>query len=168
MQIFDRKLKKYFSNYILQSLLATITLTIILYFENIFTRTAVVASLGATTFIIFAMPKYTTAQPRRVIGGHIIGIVAGVFCFYIASLTQNKENFFLTQNMLKILIPSFSVGLSIFFMVITNTEHPPAAGTALGITIQGWSYSTILVILITISLLSLTKYLLKSWLKDLV
>ena len=168
MQIFDRKLKKYFPNYILQSLLATIALTIILYFENIFTNTAVVASLGATTFIIFAMPKYATAQPRRVIGGHMIGIFVGVLCFYIASLTQNSENYSLTQNTFKILIPSLSVGLSIFFMVITNTEHPPAAGTALGIVIQGWSYSTILVILITISLLSLTKYLLKPWLKDLV
>jgi len=168
MQIFDRKLKKYFPNYILQSLLATITLTIILYFENIFTNTAVVASLGATTFIIFAMPGYTTARPRSVIGGHIIGIVSGILCFYIASLAQNKEYFFLSHEILKILIPSLSVGLSIFFMVITNTEHPPAAGTALGIVVQGWSYSTILVILITISLLSLTKYLLKAWLKDLV
>ena len=168
MQIFDRKLKKYFPNYILQSLLATIALTIILYFENIFTNTAVVASLGATTFIIFAMPKYTTAQPRRVIGGHIIGIIVGVFCFYIASLAQNREGFLLTQNILKILIPSLSVGLSIFVMVITNTEHPPAAGTALGIVVQGWSYSTIVIILITISLLSMTKYLLKPWLKDLV
>jgi len=168
MQIFDRKLKKYFTNYILQSLLATITLIIILYFENLFTSAAVIASLGSTTFIIFAMPKYATAQPRRVIGGHIIGIVSGVLCFYIASLIQNREYFFLTQNIIKILIPSLSVGLSIFFMVITNTEHPPAAGTALGIVVQGWSYSTILVILITISLLSLTKYLLKPWLKDLV
>ena len=168
MQIFDKKLKKYFPNYILQSLLATITLAIILYFENIFTHTAIIASLGATTFIIFAMPKYTAAQPRRIIGGHIIGIIVGVFCFYITSLVQNRENFFLTQNILEILIPSLSVGLSIFVMVITNTEHPPAAGTALGIVIQGWSYSTILVILITISILSLTKYLLKPWLEDLV
>ena len=132
MQIFDRKLKKYLPNYILQSLLATIALTIILYFENIFTDTAVVASLGATTFIIFAMPNYTTAQPRKVMGGHIIGIIVGVFCFYIASFAQNSENFFLAQNVIKILIPSLSVGLSIFIMVITNTEHPPAAGTALG------------------------------------
>jgi len=168
MQIFDRKLKKYFPNYIVQSLLATITLTIILYFENIFTRTAVIASLGATTFIIFAMPKYATAQTRKVIGGHMVGIIVGVFCFYIASLTQNRESLFITQRVLEIFIPSLSVGLSIFIMAITNTEHPPAAGTALGIVIQGWSYSTILVILITISLLSLTKYLLKPWLKDLV
>ncbi len=168
MQIFDRKLKKYFPNYILQSLLATITLAIILYFENMFTRTAIIASLGATTFIVFAMPKYATAQPRRVMGGHMICIIVGIFCFYIASLAQNREIFFLGQNIFKILVFSLSVGLSIFFMVITNTEHPPAAGTALGIVIQGWSYSTILVILITISLLSLTRYLLKPWLKDLV
>ena len=168
MQIFDKKLKKFFPNYLLQSLLATMALTIILYFENIFTGSAVVASLGATTFIIFAMPNYTTAQPRKVMGGHIIGIIVGVFCFYIASFAQNSKNFFLAQNVVKILFPSLSVGLSIFIMVITNTEHPPAAGTALGIVIQGWSYSTILFILITISLLSLIKYLLKSWLKDLV
>jgi len=83
-------------------------------------------------------------------------------------LAQNREGFLLTQNILKILIPSLSVGLSIFVMVITNTEHPPAAGTALGIVVQGWSYSTIVIILITISLLSMTKYLLKPWLKDLV
>ncbi|HAJ33778.1 MAG TPA: HPP family protein [Candidatus Atribacteria bacterium] len=158
MQIFDRKLKKYFPHYIVQSLLATITLTIILYFENIFTNTAVVASLGATTFIIFAMPKYTTARPRSVVGGHIIGIIVGIFCFYYYSHIQNENNYFLSHEILKILIPAISVGLSIFFMVITNTEHPPAAGTALGITIQGWSYSTILVILITIFLLSLAKY----------
>lgn len=168
MQILDIKLKKYFSHYIFQSLLATITLTIILYFENIFTRTAIIASLGATTFIIFAMPKYATAQPRKVMGGHIVGIMVGIFCFYISSLTQNIESLSLSQSALKIFIPSLSVGLSIFIMAITNTEHPPAAGTALGIVVQGWSYPTILVILITISLLSLTKYLLKPWLKDLV
>ena len=168
MQIFDRKLKKYFPNYILQSLLATIALTIILYFINIFTNTAIVASLGATTFIIFAMPKYETAQPRRVIGGHIFGIIVGILCFYLYSHIQNENNFFLSYEMFKILIPAISVGLAIFTMVITNTEHPPAAGTALGITIQGCSYSTILVIISTILLLSLFKYLLKTWLKDLV
>ncbi|HER24370.1 MAG TPA: HPP family protein [Candidatus Atribacteria bacterium] len=168
MQIFDRKLEKYFSNYIFQSILATITLTIILYFENVFTHTAIIASLGATTFIIFAMPKYATAQPRKVIGGHTICIIVGIFCFYFASLAQNIESLFLTHDVFRIFIPSLSVGLSIFIMSITNTEHPPAAGTALGIVVQGWSYSTILVILCTVSFLSLTKYLLKPYLKNLV
>jgi len=70
--------------------------------------------------------------------------------------------------MIEVIIPALSVGLSIFIMVITNTEHPPAAGTALGITVQGWNYSTVLIILTTVITLSIIKYLLKSWLKDLV
>ena len=70
--------------------------------------------------------------------------------------------------MIKIIILAFSVGLAIFIMVITNTEHLPAAGTALGITIQGWTFSTILVILFTVIILSLTKHITKPLLKDLV
>ncbi len=166
MRLFDKKLHKYFLNYIFQSILATLTLIFILYFENMFTNTAIVASLGATTFIIFAMPKYTTALPRRVIGGHVVGIIVGIFCFYIQSHFQ--INFFSSVEMLNIIIPALSVGLAIFIMVITNTEHPPAAGTALGITINGWTYSTLLVILITTIILSLIRHLLKAWLKNLV
>lgn len=166
MNLFDKKIHKYFLNYIFQSIFATVTLIIILYFENIFTSTAIVASLGATTFIIFAMPKYTTAQPRRVIGGHIVGILVGIFCFYIHLHLQRI--IFSSSEILNIVIPAFSVGLAIFIMVITNTEHPPAAGTALGIMINGWTYSTLLVILFTTIILSLTRHLSKAWLKNLV
>ena len=168
MSLFDKKFKKYFYFYIFQSILATISLIIILYFLNIFTNAAIIASLGATTFIIFAMPKYTTANPRNVIGGHLIGILVGIFSIFISSLNfRTGENFF-SSEMINIIIPAFSVGLSIFLMVITNTEHPPAAGTALGLTVQGCTYSTILVILITTIVLTLVRYLLKPWLKDLI
>ena len=36
-----------------------------------------------------------------------------------------------------------SVGLSMLFMAVTNTEHPPAAGTALGLVIIGWTPSAV-------------------------
>jgi len=166
MRLFDKKLHKYFYNYIFQSILATLTLIFILYFETIFTNIAIVASLGATTFIIFAMPKYTTAQPRRVIGGHLVGIIVGILCNYIHPLLQIR--FFNSGELLNIIIPAFSVGLAIFIMVITNTEHPPAAGTALGITINGWIFATLLVILFTTIVLSLTRHFTKAWLKNLV
>ena len=107
-------------------------------------------------------------KPRRVIGGHVTGIIVGIFCSYIGSYIQNTNIFFLSHEMIKIIILTFSVGLAIFIMVITNTEHPPAAGTALGITIQGWTSSTILVILFTVIILSLTKHITKPLLKDLV
>jgi len=86
MYLFDKKLKKNFYFYIIQSILATFSLVIIFYLLNIFTHTAVIASLGATTFIVFAMPNYTTAQPRKVIGGHLIGIIIGILCLHFSSL----------------------------------------------------------------------------------
>lgn len=168
MYLFDKKFKKNFYFYIVQSILATFSLVIIFYLLNIFTHTAVVASLGATTFIIFAMPNYTTAQPRKVTGGHLIGIIIGIFCLHLSSLNFITDILFISKEMIEVIIPALSVGLSIFIMVITNTEHPPAAGTSLGIVVQGWNYSTILIILITVIILSIIKYLLKSWLKDLV
>ena len=42
---------------------------------------------------------------------------------------------------------ALSVGLSILLMAITDTEHPPAAGTALGMIILGWSWSAVVFIL---------------------
>ena len=96
MYLFDKKLKKYFLNYLFQSIMATLTLIIILYFENMFTNAAIVASMGATTFIIFAMLKYTTIQPRRIIGGYVMGIIVGIFCSYTGSHVQNTNIFFIS------------------------------------------------------------------------
>ena len=37
----------------------------------------IIASIGATAFIVFLMPGNVTASPRRVIGGHVIGLISG-------------------------------------------------------------------------------------------
>ena len=73
MHIIDKSLVRTPRNYIIQSLLATVAVAIILYFVNIFTEAAIVAALGASIFIVFAMPRSVTAQSRRLIGGHIVG-----------------------------------------------------------------------------------------------
>jgi len=65
MRIFDENFKKNPKNYILQSLLALAAMLVILSFVEILTRTAIVAALGASTFIVFAMPNSRTASPRR-------------------------------------------------------------------------------------------------------
>ncbi|MGB2877910.1 MAG: HPP family protein, partial [Dehalococcoidales bacterium] len=63
-------------NYIYQSLLATIVIFIILLLLNL-EHVVVIASIGATAFIVFTMPRNVTAAPRRVIGGHIVGFICG-------------------------------------------------------------------------------------------
>ena len=69
------------------------------------------------------MPKMVTANPRNVIGGHATGLIIGSLCFLIPHSTVINAA----------LSCSLAVGLVIFLMVVTDTEHPPAAATALRI-----------------------------------
>ena len=118
-----------------------------------------IASIGATAFIVFAMPNNISAEPKRIIGGHILGFFIGS-CF--AVFPFNDILFF------KAIWFSLSVGITILFMVVLDFEHPPAAGTALGMTLVGYSNSSAIAILISIVLIACIGNILKSFLKDLV
>ncbi|MHA1860605.1 MAG: HPP family protein, partial [Candidatus Asgardarchaeia archaeon] len=120
--------RSFWKNYILQSLLATLTIFIVLLLLSM-EHAVIIASIGATSFIVFAMPKSITARPRNVIGGHMVGLISGS----LFSLIPSHSFLF------SITLYSFAVGLSIFMMVVTDTEHPPAAGTALGVVVKGFS-----------------------------
>ena len=61
-----------------------------------------------------------------------------------------------------------SVGLLILAMAITNTEHPPAAGTVLGMGTRPWELDTTGIIIGAVLLLAILKYLLRSHLRDLM
>jgi len=152
-----QELRLYWKHYVLQSLVASLSIFIVLLFLT--TQEAViVASIGATTFIVFAMPKSITAKPRNVIGGHIAGIIAGSLCALI-------PHQLLLQS---IAVYSLSVGFSMFIMVVTDTEHPPASGTALGFAISGFSLDVTATMVASVVVLSLIHHCFKRYLRDLV
>jgi len=144
-------------NYVLQSLLATISIFIVLLFLSL-QHAVVIASIGATTFIIFTMPNSIAAKSKNVIGGHLIGFTCG------ALSTLIPHTSFLTT----ITVYSLAVGLSILIMVIMDLIHPPASGTALGTAMTGFSYEALTAVIISTVLLSLIKHILNPYLKDLV
>ena len=166
MEIIDKAFIRTPKSYIIQSLLAVVTVAIILYFVEVLTHAAIVAALGASAFIVFAMPHSITARPRRLIGGHIVGIICGSLCYYtfltgpLGELTANWE--FISWS-----VCALSVGLSIFLMAITNTEHPPASATALGIVAHGWSYQVVIFVLLCAISLAIIRRLLRGYLRDL-
>ena len=167
IRIIDKSFLKAPKNYIIQSLLAVVAVAIILHFVGVLTQAAIVASLGASTFIAFAMPYAFTAQPRRLVGGNIVGLLCGLLCYYafltgpLGELSKNWEFIFWVAGAL-------SVGLAIFLMTITNTEHPPAAGVALGFAVNEWTYQTIIFVIAYAISLAIIKRLLKRYLRDLV
>jgi CBS-domain-containing membrane protein len=165
MELLDKKAKQNIWRYILQCTLATCTILAILFFLDVLTETAIIAALGATAFIVFAMPNTYSSDPRRLIGGYIFGIITG-FIFNFLSENIGIGNF-IGLNTPLIVFGALSVGMAIFLMAMTNTEHAPAAGVALGLVINRWDYMTIIYILSAILLMALIRKILKSKLMNL-
>lgn len=166
MEIIDKAFIRAPKSYILQSLFAVLALAIILYFVEVLTHAAVVAALGSTAFIVFAMPHSITARPRRLVGGHIVGLLSGTFCHYVF-LVGPLGKMVMGREFLTLSVYALAVGLAIFLMAITNTEHPPAAGTALGIVAHQWSSPVVVFILLAVIGLAIVRWLLRGYLRDL-
>ena len=66
------------------------------------------------------------------------------------------------------IVAALSVGLSIFAMVVTNSQHPPATGAALGLVVHPWDYKTVLFVLVSVVVLSSVRTLLGDRLKNLL
>ena len=56
---------------------------------------------------------------------------------------------------------ALSVGLGALLMVITNTEHPSAAGNAYAFAIDPWSWSAILFVMSSAIILSVVRIILR-------
>lgn len=164
MYIFDPKFKRHPYNYIGQSLLAIITIIVILLFLDVGIQTALIASLGATAFTVFSRPNYFMSTSRTVFGGYIAGITSGLaFDFLSHGLAG-----YIPHNYILIISGGCAVGTAIFIMVLTNTEHAPAAGIALGLTLNEWNIKTLLFILGAVVFMLFVRKLLKPVLVNLI
>lgn len=77
----------------------------------------VLASMGASAFLLFAIPHSPMSQPWPVVGGHFLSSVIGVAC---AQWIDSPA-----------LATAMAVALSIFAMHWLQCLHPPSAATAM-------------------------------------
>lgn len=138
----------------------------ILLFLNHFVYTTIIASLGATTFIVFTMPKTHSAKSKNIIGGYTIGIIFGIIFYFISLfLIDIIKN--INLHTIYMITGALSVGVTMFVMTITNTEHPPAVGMALSLILTPWDFKTLFFVYLCIILMIIVKRLLKNHLIDL-
>ena len=149
----DEKFKGLWKYYLWQSLLAAVALFIIILCLDK-DKMVVISAMGATSFIVFAMPNAVSAHTRNVIGGHFVGLITGTI-FYFVGLP-----YFLGYPLV--------VGIAIFVMAALDVEHPPAAGTALAVVINEVSPDVSITIVAAAVLLSLCRYYLRDYLRNLV
>lgn len=167
MKIFDEKFLNNKLRYILQCSLAMFSVFILLLFFDVVSHSVTIAALGSSTFIVFTMPKAKTSRPRYLIGGYIVSIAMGLLCYYLPFLPL-LDSIFIVHGSSHVIFGALSVGLAIFGMVITNTEHPPAAGLALALILDEWSCVMLVATFTGIVSLSVIKYLFRSILKNLL
>jgi CBS-domain-containing membrane protein len=158
---FDKEFERHPIRYVVQSAMAGIVTMVFLSFLDLLTYIGLVAALGATTFLIFTMPHKVSARPRYVIGGYVMGGLAGIltsYAFTSGGLVPLDSVF---------AIGAIAVGLATLLMVATNTEHPPAAGVALGLVLQPWDYRTVVYVLGCVCFLCAARHVLKRVMIDL-
>ncbi len=83
----------------------------------------IVASMGASAVLLFAVPHGPLSQPWSVLGGHIVSAIVGVSC---AKFIPNA-----------VLAGSLAVGAAIGFMYYLRCIHPPGGATAISAVIGG-------------------------------
>jgi len=106
---------------------AFLGILIIFYSSSFFVPGAssylIVASMGASAVLLFAVPHGPLSQPWALIGGHLFSAVIGVSCArFIPDL------FFAA---------SIAVGLAVGVMYYLNCIHPPGGATALSAVVGG-------------------------------
>lgn len=80
--------------------------------------TLMLGSLGASAVLVYGMPRSPLAQPRNLLGGHILSAIIGVL-------------FWQLLHPFPWLAGALAVSTSIAVMHLTRTLHPPGGATAL-------------------------------------
>lgn len=154
-----------FRRYGLQCGLAGLGVLVLLLVLDAVTQTVLIASLGASAFIAFAVPRSLHSDPRHMIGGYVVGIVAGVAMSSLYALFALEGGW---DHAVMIIFGALAISLAMFIMVVTRSEHPPAAALALGLVLNEWDLITLLVVLIGVIGLSVIKQIVMPMLMDLI
>ena len=80
--------------------------------------TLMIGSFGASAVLLYGAVRSPLAQPRNLVGGHVISALVGVACWQLLQGTP-----WLAQ--------AVAVATAIALMHLTRTLHPPGGATAL-------------------------------------
>ncbi len=82
-----------------------------------------VASMGASAVLLFAVPHGALSQPWPLVGGHLISAFIGIGCYQLLGDS--------------LVAPALAVGLAVGAMHYLRCIHPPGGATALTAVIGG-------------------------------
>ena len=153
-------------SYLYQAGLASLALLAILLIEQGVSNGIIVVTIASSTATVLLVPHSIASTQQRVIGGHVVSVIVGLAVWEILQLITGDAT--TASNTQIDIFGAAAVGLSVLMMATTNTEHPPAAGTAFGIIVVGFSFTFIAFILSAAVILSLVRAMLGKRLQNLL
>jgi len=84
---------------------------------------SIIASMGSSAVLLFAVPHGPLSQPWSVFGGHLVSAIVGVTCVKLIPVPM--------------LAAAIAVALAIGAMHYLRCIHPPGGATALGAVLGG-------------------------------
>jgi CBS-domain-containing membrane protein len=133
MQIIKRDVQRMYGsphviNRLLPGLGGFIAIFLGYYLGSISNLSLLMAPFGASCVLVFALPDSPLAQPRNVVGGHVLSSLIGLLLLIFFGVHSWSI--------------ALAVGLAILVMQWTHTVHPPAGADPIVIMLAGagWSF----------------------------
>ena len=95
---------------------------------------ALFPSLGPSAFVLAMFPESEASNPQRVIGSHVIGVIAGFLAYHVFAagliVTRSVEPFSLVSLQL-VMSSVVAIVVTVGGMLLFHVRHPPACATTL-------------------------------------
>ena len=88
-------------------------------------------SLGATAFLVFFTPTTPAASPRNTLCSHAVAIACGYAALWVTGLQHAGPAIVTHLSWTRILAVALSLATTGALLILLNVPHPPAAATAL-------------------------------------
>ena len=124
------------------------------------------AAIASTAFVLFITPHSDNAEPRHVLGGRLSALVIGSLMALVVDSSVIGD-WLADYDAAFVVYAAVGVGLTMFVMAATDTEHPPAAGTALGVVAHRFDWGRVLFVTVAVLILAAVHRALRSKMLDL-
>jgi CBS domain-containing membrane protein len=159
MQINSREFWKLWRYNLLQPLGGAVMITLLLFGAYALLSEVIIASFGATVFIVTTTPHAKAARTQNLIGGYLCGGVSGLLNVGLLSLLPGSP---------VAVFAGLAVGLAIFGTLALGCEHPPAGAMALGIVLTGKPLTAVGIAVAGILLLSAVLMFIRKHMRNLL
>jgi len=166
-ELYDYKFASNKAKYLGQCAVATLVIFIILIALNALQFVGIIASIGATLFIVFTSPHSELSRSKYIIGGYVLAITFGGLFGWCSGLIHDHMIPFIVDYRF-IIFGTLALGFTVFGMVITNTEHPPAASLALGFVLDETTMRAVIVTLFALFVILSYRHIYREYMIDLI